>query len=94
MHALDVRKIQRVGLLKPGRSFGWQWSRGGNQMASINLSTETDRVTLDYRTRSNGGEWRDMKYPVYLSWTGCNYGGQRAWWLCPARGCERRVAVL
>ena len=35
-----------------------------------------------------------MNYPVYLAWSGCNYGGQRAWWLCPAVGCGRRVAVL
>jgi hypothetical protein len=24
----------------------------------------------------------------------CNYGGQRAWFKCPARGCGRRVAIL
>ena len=98
MHVLDIRKIQRAGLLVPGRSFSWQWSRGGNQTASINLRTDYDaplsKVTLDYRTRPHGGEWKDMNYPVYVSWTGCNYGGQRVWWLCPARGCGRRVAVL
>jgi hypothetical protein len=98
MHVLDIRKIQRAGLLVPGRSFGWQWSRGGNEIASINLRTDYDaplsKVTLDYRTRPRGGEWKDMNYPVYVSWTGCNYGGQRVWWLCPARGCGRRVAVL
>jgi len=50
--------------------------------------------TLDYRSRNHGGEWQDMNYPVRLAWTACNYGGQRAWWLCPAVGCGRRVAVL
>lgn len=98
MHILDIRKIQRAGVLVPGRSFGWQWLRGGKAVASINLRTGNEaplcQVTLDYRTRQYGEEWKDMKYPVYLSWTGCNYGGQRAWWLCPARGCGRRVAVL
>lgn len=98
MHVLDIRKIQRAGLLVPGRSFGWQWSRGGEKIASINLRTDFEsplsKVTLDYRTRPHGGEWKDMNYPVYVSWTGCNYGGQRVWWLCPARGCGRRVAVL
>ena len=98
MHVLDIRKIQRAGLLVPGRSFGWQWTRNGEKIASINLRTDYDaplsKVTLDYRTRPHGGEWKDMNYPVYVSWTGCNYGGQRVWWLCPARGCGRRVAVL
>ena len=98
MHVLDIRKIQRAGLLVPGQSFGWQWTRGGEKIASINMRTDFDsplcKVTLDYRTRPHGGEWKDMNYPVYVSWTGCNYGGQRVWWLCSARGCGRRVAVL
>ena len=98
MHVLDIRKIQRAGLLVPGRSFGWKWIRNGEKIASINLRTDCDaplfKVTLHYRTRPHGGEWKDMNYPVYVSWTGCNYGGQRVWWLCPARGCGRRVAVL
>lgn len=98
MHILDIRKIQRAGLLVPGRSFGWQWSRNGEKTASIDLRTDCDaplsQVTLNYRTRPRGGEWKDMKYPVHVTWTDCNYGGQRAWWLCPARGCGRRVAVL
>jgi len=51
-------------------------------------------VILDYRSRGNGGEWQAMEYPVTLEWTPCNLGGRRAWLLCPARGCGRRVAVL
>ena len=94
MWALDIRKISRAGRLAPGQHFNWQWSRNGEPVANINLRTDTDRVTLIYRARSNGGEWKDMNYPVYLTWTPCTYGGQRAWWLCPAVGCRRRVAVL
>lgn len=94
MQALDVRRLQRDGLLKPGQSFGLSWSWRGEVVATINLSVQFDSVFLDYRQRQHGGEWEAMKYPVYLSWTACNYGGQRAWWLCPVRGCGRRVAVL
>jgi len=98
MYVLDIRKIQRAGLLLPGRSFGWQWTRGGERIASINLRTDYNvplsKVTLDYRTCPHGGEWKNIQYSVYLNWTDCNYGGQRVWWLCPARGCGRRVAVL
>lgn len=94
MRALDVRKVQREGLLRPGHSFGWSWKRDGETIAYINIKADTDRVTLDYRSRSNGGEWQAMNYPVRLAWTACHYGGQRAWWLCPAVGCGRRVAVL
>jgi hypothetical protein len=35
-----------------------------------------------------------MEYPVWLEWTGCTLGGRRVWFLCPAAGCGRRVAIL
>ena len=94
MWALDVRKVQRAGRLTPGQSFNWQWSRNGEPVANINLHTGTDRVTLNYKARDRGGEWQSMNYPVRVGWTPCNYGGRRAWWICPAAGCGRRVAVL
>ena len=94
MRPLDIRKLQRDGLLTPGRAFGWHWAVNGNEVASIQMRTEVDRVILNYRSRSNGGEWQPMEYPVYLEWTGLHFGGRRAWFLCPARGCGRRVAIL
>ena len=96
MTALDVRKLQRDGQLTPGNSVCWSWSRAGQTTASVNLKVESggDRVMFDYRNRSNGGEWQAMSYAVRLAWTPCHFGGQRAWWLCPAVGCGRRVAVL
>lgn len=94
MRPLDIRRLQRDGLLIPGRAFGWHWTRNGEEVASIQMRTEVDRVILNYRSRSNGGEWQPMEYPVTLEWTPCNLGGRRAWFLCPARGCGRRVAIL
>lgn len=95
MRALDVRKLQRSGCLNPGPSFGWNWTRGGNTIASINIRVDhRHSLALNYRSRGNGGEWVDRAYSVALTWTDCHYGGQRAWWLCPAVGCGRRVAVL
>jgi hypothetical protein len=94
MRPLDVRRLQRDGLLIPGRAFGWHWTRNGKEVASIRARTEVDRVILDYKSRSYGGEWKPMEYPVRLEWTDCNFGGRRPWFLCPAPGCGRRVAVL
>lgn len=94
MRALDIRRLQRDGLLIPGQALGWNWLRNGETVASINIRAEADRVILNYRSQSNGGEWQPMENPVYLEWTGCNLGGRRAWFLCPARGCGRRVAIL
>lgn len=91
---LDVRRLQRDGLLSTGKSFCWSWTRSGEKLASINVSTESDRVILDYRRQSDGGEWKSENYPVRVEWTACNYGGMRAWFRCPTTGCGRRVAVL
>lgn len=94
MRRLDVRRLQRDGLLQPGRAFGWQWTGNGEEVASIQIRTEVDRVMLSYSSRNNGGEWQPMEYPVYLEWTPCHLGGRRAWFRCPASGCGRRVAIL
>jgi len=91
---LDVRGWARDELLSPGQSFGWQWSRDEEIIASIRVRTELDRVVLSYRQRSGGDEWQDENYPVYLDATACHLGGKRHWFLCPARGCGRRVAIL
>ncbi|NTV51279.1 MAG: hypothetical protein HGA69_00380 [Desulfobulbaceae bacterium] len=92
--ALDVRRLQRDGLLNPGLSYNLQWLRRNEVVANIGIRTEKDRINLSYRRRNEGEEWQDMNYPVYLEYTACNYGGRRAWFRCPAIGCGRRVAKL
>jgi hypothetical protein len=92
--ALDVRRFQRDGLLTPGRSFGWNWTRDGETVASIQVRAESDRIILNYRHKTGGSDWQSMDYPVRLEWMGCTLGGQRAWFRCPASGCGRRVALL
>jgi hypothetical protein len=92
--SLDVRRWQREGLLAPFQSFGWRWKQYGEVIASIDVRTEPSAVTLSYRHRSHGSEWRHADYPVQLDWTACHYGGHRAWFRCPARGCGKRVAIL
>jgi hypothetical protein len=63
-------------------------------VASIQMRAEQDRVILTYRHCSGGGDWKDEQYPVRIEWTPCNLGGSRAWFICPAVGCGRRVAIL
>lgn len=94
MRALDVRRLHRGGLLRSGSAFGWHWTIEGEEVSSIRMRTESDRVVLTYRSRSDGGEWEPMEYPVLVDWTNCHLGGRRPWFLCPARGCGRRVAIL
>jgi hypothetical protein len=98
-HSLDVRYLHRNGLLTPGRWFSLRWSRAGRETGSIRGAVEGNarpyRVILLYRHRRGpSGEWEDVREPVPLSWTACNLGGERPWFICPGAGCGRRVAVL
>jgi hypothetical protein len=97
--SLDVGKLHREGLLKPGYQFSWSWSRAGREVASIGALVEgvdqAERVVLLFRhRRSPSADWEDVKEPVELDLTACNFGGQRPWFICPGAGCSRRVAVL
>nr|VFK52427.1 MAG: hypothetical protein BECKTUN1418F_GA0071002_100832 [Candidatus Kentron sp. TUN]VFK57572.1 MAG: hypothetical protein BECKTUN1418D_GA0071000_10657 [Candidatus Kentron sp. TUN] len=89
--SIDVRKWQRGDLLKPGTIFECRWNEIEK---NIQVTTESDKVILNYRYRIEGENWKDIKYAVQLDWTPCNFGGKRAWFLCPAIGCGKRVAIL
>jgi hypothetical protein len=98
-HSIDVRYLHREGLLKPGRWFSLRWSRAGRETTSIRGAVigdeKPERVILTYRHRSvPSGEWEDVREPVPLTWTACNFGGERPWFICPGAGCGRRVAVF
>lgn len=93
-HRLDVRRLHRDGYLMPGVEFSWHWSRGGVRTGWIGLRVDDMSVTLTYRSRTIGGEWKPIEYTVLIDRTPCTFGGSRPWFLCPARGCGRRVAVL
>jgi hypothetical protein len=98
---IDVRRWQREGLFEATpRYFSWAWYRQGEQIASISARTSHSEVELSYSYRRNGDEdnIKSVNYTVPLSWTECNFGGKRAWFICPGvvkgRACGRRVAKL
>ena len=91
---IDVRRFSRIGLLRPSFGGGLRWTRNGEAIASIQVQAEDDRVILRYRYRRGDGDWKDDSYPVRIARTPCNFGGWRPWFVCPALGCGRRVAIL
>lgn len=92
--AIDVRHWQRDGRLRPGIAFSSRWHRNGEVTDSIRVRAEVNRVVLSHHHRNGSGAREQKSYPVDLAWTPCNLGGQRPWFLCPARRCGRRVAIL
>lgn len=91
---MDVRFMERQGYLGAFGVGSLHWSRRGERFATINFRSESDCVILSYKHRSRNDEWESLEYPVMLERTTCNYGGFRSWFLCPARGCGKRVATL
>lgn len=92
MRSLDVRQMQRNGWLAPAAAGEIYWSSNGQRTATINYRMEGKGVRLIYRSRRTGEDWKDHDYVVPLTYTPCNYGGSRVWFLCPC--CGRRVAKL
>lgn len=92
---IDVRFLHKRGYLRPGVQFTLSWSRRGVRIGWIQCRATDEAVVLSYKHRSGEAEdWKSEDYPVRISHTRCKYGGVRPWLHCPARGCDRRVAVL
>jgi len=94
MRQLDVRLLQRVGLLHNGKDYGWSWNRDGRNVANIHLTVQTDQVLVQYSHCQQDATWLETAYEVPLERTPCHLGGERVWWRCPGPGCGRRVALL
>jgi len=94
---LDINQLSEKGCLRPGWSSTWQWIVGDN-VASINLRAEAERLYLSYSVRVGGGEWEDMAEIIPLGHTRCRFGGGRTYLVCPGPGdgtnCGRRVTKL
>jgi hypothetical protein len=76
----------------------WQWKRDGENVASINLRAEADRLHLSYRVRIGGGEWEDVAETVRIVRVPCRFGGKRPYFICPGVvngiACGRRIVKL
>jgi hypothetical protein len=96
---IDVRGWQREGRLEPNQSFSLRW-RKNEAVAdfTVNVGERGDLVVLTYEIwrpdRPRGQHWEPIQLRVGLTFTPCNYGRQRPWFLCPMPGCGQRAAIL
>jgi hypothetical protein len=95
---LDVMKLARTGYLSELTFGGWQWTRGDETTASIQITGARDTVTLNYRVRRGEDDWESVRQRVPIRWTPCRFGGERPWFVCDvtANGvyCGRQVTKL
>jgi hypothetical protein len=94
MRPLDIRRLQRDGLLTPGRAFGWQWTataRGGinpDANGSRPRDSQLPKPKQWRRMATDGIPGRSgMDGPATLAGGGRGSSARR-------RGCGRRVAIL
>src|SRR4030095_3856375 len=96
--SIDVLDWYRRGYLRSLQWFSWAWSRDGERVASINVETERQSVTLKYRSRSYGEVWSDVAQRFASAGTPCRFGGERPWFTCSVASngvyCGRRVIKL
>ena len=91
---LDVRWLNREGVLVPGQIKTITWYCNKKAIGEIFVAAGLDAVVLSYRVREMSAEWKEHCYSVRLTATTGTKGGRRIWFLCPVQGCSRRVAVL
>jgi hypothetical protein len=97
--SIDIKEFNQRGWLDITGLTTLTWSRNGEKTATVQFLVWTGvqfpskpNITLRYKSRSNGADWRSMDYPIELQATNCNYGGIRYWFTCPE--CSKRVCVL
>ena len=94
---LDVNRLSVMGCLRPGWSGTCQWI-DGNEVASISLRTEANRLYLSYAVHIGDGEWEHVADIIPIVRVPCRFGGSRAYFICPGSRdgsqCGRRTAKL
>jgi LSD1 subclass zinc finger protein len=91
--SLDISALKKC-LMGGEWSLHWQWKRGNEDAAKVGLLVSRERVVFLYTVTRGGRESETVRDEVSLTWTGCNYGGGRAWYVCPSCGVRRRVLYL
>ncbi len=89
---LDIRRLQRSGVLAPGRAGSWQWTVNDRVCASIQIRADAWQIELGYTYTAHRQPEEAIRQVVMLESTPCTLGGRRSWFRCPT--CARRVAVI
>ena len=105
--AISIKFLKNHGHLnqEPMISSGSiQWSSRGLSKGSVGFTVDTytpddPHIHFCYnQTDKNTGVEESLDYKVQLTWTPCNYGGKRWWFICPLSRngvhCQKRVGVL
>jgi hypothetical protein len=94
---LDVNLLSGKGCLRPGCTSVCQWT-DGDELGSVNVSAESERLHLRYKVRVGEGEWENTVEIIPIVYVGCRFGGSRPYFICPGprdgTDCGRRTTKL
>jgi len=88
--SIDIRNWQRDGLLANETRFTCRWSKRGKVIKRVKVTIEPELARISYDNVPK----EKQTYSIKLQTTNCHYGGKRYWFSCPARGCNKRTALL
>ncbi|MEE9589994.1 MAG: hypothetical protein V3V97_18465 [Hyphomicrobiaceae bacterium] len=92
-NSLDLAALRRKGLFAHN---GWStltFSRAGETIASIQVTSDDHGLCFRYRARSwDSNAWEAIEDRVPFTYTDTNFGGRRQWFQCPS--CRRSCRVL
>ena len=90
--ALDVRKLQRDGMLERDVRSYPSWSMRGKPYAQTKVLASTNSITVEYMLMKRTGMKQQISQQVMLTTTPCHYGHERIWFECPQ--CSQRIAII
>ena len=59
-HRIDIRWLKKQGYIRPGIAGSLSWSSRGKQTGFIDYRMEENRMILNYRQWTHGGEWESV----------------------------------
>jgi hypothetical protein len=94
---LDINQLRENDCLQRGRSSTCQWTVG-NEVFSIDLRAEAERLCLSYTVQVGDGKTEDVAETIRIVHLRCRFGGSRPLFVCPGPGdgtdCGRRITKL
>jgi len=90
-NSIDIRYLKKQGCLVKGYQGSLNWSVRGKPCGSVGYRVLDDALLLTYNQK-RGNEWLPVQQRVSFARTGCHYGGERLWLVCPE--CVKRVVCL
>jgi len=75
----------------PGRWYIWQWSRNGEEVASVRFVIADSFIMIEYVMKDSEDNKLTVNKTIPLTLISCNFGGHRKLFRC---GCGKKVATM